>query len=381
MKHIYLLLDTATYSGREILRGVFSYAKKVDWVVEFEYRGLAEPPLEHCLDRKWDGIIMRSVLPEVRERVRQKGVAHVELLGSANNPIQYDIPKAVAEAVQFMQDLGETRLAYYTNIRSYWSDWSERQFLTQSQAAGIETFTYPASMKTELNQAFAYRSPELERQFIDWFDSLPKPIGVLAPFPFFGARVVNACYRLGLTIPSQVSILTASNDETTCESISPSLSCLRLNSYQFGYEAARLLEAKMNGKPDPKKPIMIPPLGVVVRNSTRGGLAQNPDIQRAVQLIRENATRGLTVQELLDQLSISRRTLERKFLQILGRTPSAEIDRIQMETAEHQLKTTDMSVSEIARQCGFSSPVYFSVSFRNKYGLSPSKYRKEHAKQ
>ena len=378
MKYVYLLLDTATYSGREIQRGIFAYAKNRDWVIEFENRGMMEPPLEHTLDRKWDGIIMRSVNAQVREKVQNKGTPHVELLGSPKNTIQYDLPKVVETAVRFMLDSGETRLAYYSNINAYWNNETEKLFLKRAALDNFEAFVYPKALKARLPQAFAYRSPELEQQFVDWIDALPKPIGILAPFPFHAARVVNACRRLGLNIPTRLSLLTASNDEVFCENHNPSLSCLKLDSYQFGYEAARLLDLKMSGAPLPKEQILISPKGIVLRNSTRGGLAQNQDIQQAVRLIRENATRGLRVQDLIDQLSISRRTLEREFVRILGRSPSAEINRIQMEAAVHQLKTTRLPISEVARRCGFNSAVYFSMAFRRKFGVSPQNYRKNH---
>ena len=77
-----------------------------------------------------------------------------------------------------------------------------------------------------------------------------------------------------------------------------------------------------------------------------------------------------------DEVGLSRRVLERRFLQYLGRTPKAEIMRIRIERAKMLLAQTDKSRESIARRCGFASPEYFSMAFHRLVGMKPQAYRK-----
>ena len=51
---------------------------------------------------------------------------------------------------------------------------------------------------------------------------------------------------------------------------------------------------------------------------------------------------------------------------------------MRLEFALNLLLTTDNNVSEIAYRSGFSDPLYFSTSFKKRYNLSPTEYRKQH---
>ena len=63
---------------------------------------------------------------------------------------------------------------------------------------------------------------------------------------------------------------------------------------------------------------------------------------------------------------------------LLGMNISDYINNYKLESAKMMLEDTDLSVSEIAYKCGFSTPNYFSTSFKNKYGASPASYRKSY---
>jgi LacI family transcriptional regulator len=61
----------------------------------------------------------------------------------------------------------------------------------------------------------------------------------------------------------------------------------------------------------------------------------------------------------------------------LGRSPHQEIRRVQIQRACELLVETDLTVAEIARQCGFTRPTYFMREFRNRAGKTPSQFRRE----
>lgn len=97
------------------------------------------------------------------------------------------------------------------------------------------------------------------------------------------------------------------------------------------------------------------------------------------KIIKENLDNsGFTVENLATSLRISRVQLYRKVKAILGFSISDYISNFRLEKSKAMLETTSLSVSEIAYGSGFSSPNYFSTSFKNKFGNSPAAYRKAH---
>jgi YesN/AraC family two-component response regulator len=94
-------------------------------------------------------------------------------------------------------------------------------------------------------------------------------------------------------------------------------------------------------------------------------------------LIMENLDSShFSVEQLADALNISRVQLYRKVKAILGLSISDYLNDFRLDKAKGMLETTDLSISEIAYSHGFSSPNYFSTSFKNKYGVSPNAHRK-----
>lgn len=93
-------------------------------------------------------------------------------------------------------------------------------------------------------------------------------------------------------------------------------------------------------------------------------------------LIEKNlAQPHFTVEDLAQQLHISRVQLYRKVKAILGISISEYINSQKLAKAKSMLQDSSLNISEIAYQLGYSSPGYFSTSFKNKYGVSPKQFR------
>ncbi len=96
----------------------------------------------------------------------------------------------------------------------------------------------------------------------------------------------------------------------------------------------------------------------------------------AIRFIRQQACRGITVKDVVAAVDVSRSTLERKLVNSLGRSPSAEIHRVRMEEARRLLIETDSSVASIATRTGFSSTQYFCAAFLHANGCTAGEYRR-----
>ena len=84
--------------------------------------------------------------------------------------------------------------------------------------------------------------------------------------------------------------------------------------------------------------------------------------------------------EICNQIGFSRVQLYRKVKAILGCSINDYINEMRLKKAKKLLSGTDMNVSEVAYETGFSSPTYFSTAFKNHYKISPSEYKTDKRK-
>ena len=83
----------------------------------------------------------------------------------------------------------------------------------------------------------------------------------------------------------------------------------------------------------------------------------------------------LNVEEIGRDLGMSRVQLYRKVKALLGYSVNEYIQQVRLNKARFLLKQDDLSVADIAYKVGFSSPTYFSTSFKGKYNQTPLEYK------
>lgn len=101
-------------------------------------------------------------------------------------------------------------------------------------------------------------------------------------------------------------------------------------------------------------------------------------ITKALQVIEENLDDfNFGVSQLADQLNVSRGTLSRKIKAIAGQTPLEFIRSIKMKHACRMLQNPNMTVSEVVVSLGYSDHKYFTTTFKDTFGMTPSEYQKK----
>ncbi|MBC3766924.1 helix-turn-helix domain-containing protein [Neptunicella marina] len=88
-------------------------------------------------------------------------------------------------------------------------------------------------------------------------------------------------------------------------------------------------------------------------------------IEAPVKYIREHYYTNITIEKLADLAHLSVSALERRFKKYLAKTPNQFINETRLENARRLLIETSLPVGEIAYQCGFSGPSYFSKQLSN----------------
>lgn len=100
-------------------------------------------------------------------------------------------------------------------------------------------------------------------------------------------------------------------------------------------------------------------------------------LKKAVEIIKKNLDEpGLNAFMLAENLNMSESQLYRKLKALGGKSTALFIRGIRLSAAKGMLKTTTFNISEIAYQCGFNDPAWFSKAFKEEFGVSPSGYRK-----
>ena len=130
------------------------------------------------------------------------------------------------------------------------------------------------------------------------------------------------------------------------------------------------------GKPE-SLDIRIEPVGVVERHSTDILAIDDKNVAAALSFIRENACRGITVEQVLKHAFASRSQLEKKFRRCLGRSPQTEIRRVQIAKIRQLLIETNFPLKKIAELSGFEYVEYMCVVFKRLIGESPGSFRKK----
>lgn len=109
--------------------------------------------------------------------------------------------------------------------------------------------------------------------------------------------------------------------------------------------------------------------------SRRVPTIQESRLKQMLEWIDENLRNVMTVKEIADTANICTRECQRIFSRYLHYSPMAYIQRRRLFKAAEQLSTTDAPITDIAFDCGFSSPSYFTKQFKDLVGATPKEYR------
>jgi LacI family transcriptional regulator len=327
-----------------------------------------------------DGVIARVETAEAARCLSRRRIPVIDVRGhfDLGVPVIETDDVAVARlAFDHFMERGFGQLAFAGYRRIDYSERRHRNFQALAQERDLPCQVYeaptpahpvPASLYDQHAQRFA-------ADLIDWVRQLPKPVGIFACNDVCGKQVLNACLEAGVAVPEDVAVLGVDDDAVFCDLAAPPLSSIALDTERIGYLAAQWLERMMDGSGMPPARTKVPPLRVVCRRSTDSIAVDDPDVAAALRFIREHAAEKIGVKEIAGPAGLSRRTLERRFKELVGRSPHDEIMRERIRRAQQLLRDTDLPLRTIAHRTGFTHPEYMSVVFRRRTGQQPSQFR------
>jgi LacI family transcriptional regulator len=372
-----VLVDTSTGWGRRLIEGVNSFAQKQgNWRLWIEPSSRAEATK---LPAEWqgDGIIARVVSePMARSllatRLPVVNVSGIQLKSSGSFPritTRYDA--AAKLAAEHFIERGFTNFAYIGPLNlSYVRD-HFNSFLNVLTHEHHACFSYDYRPGTSSHTTWRKQLQTLA----DWLTALPKPVGILTWGTTPGIHVLEACGDAGLAVPDEVAVLGGDDDILLCSAAHPPLSGIVTASERIGYLAAETLRTMIDGSQPAQTHVEVDPLSIATRQSTDVLAIGDRDLRQAVVFLRENACKPITIERILANVPVSRRSLERMFRQTFGRTPGEEIRRLRMMRCRELLAQSDLPIPQVAAQCGFASPEHLATLFKREHKVTPLKYR------
>jgi len=372
-----LLISAWNEYGRGIIEGVWQYAERHGpWLLEMQ-PGTPDGSTEIPAGWAVDGVIASVQTSRLAARLREFGVPVVNVSGSRRQGIDFPRVTSDAEAVARMalthlREKGLKHIAFcgepHRPFLDFWTDACRKVM----REAGLEPLIYePAA---GLDSAAGIEALQQDRR--RWIESLPKPVGIIGWDTSLCRYLTMICSASGIKVPDQAAIISLETEDLLGRTMHPPLSGVDIPVKRIGHEAAAQLDRLLQGLPLESHEILLEPLGVTHRQSTDVAACEDPHVIKTLRFIRDHAHEGIDVRDVLKAVPIARRSLERRFVELLGRSPAEEIRRVKIEKVRRMLESTDLPILDIAMSCGFNYLEHMIPVFKKYHGSTPSRYRK-----
>jgi len=249
------------------------------------------------------------------------------------------------------------------------------EFCEQSKIDGMTSYVYCLGEHRVRGEPKKERKTREAAAMRSWLASLPKPVGIFTYSDAMAARICIVCRETGIEVPEDVAILGIGNGPI-CDLSPVPLSAIDPGASRCYEQGAILLRRMVDGQEPGKIRTMVSPLQVAERRSTNVLAVEDPLVAKAMRFMRDHHASELGVAQIAAQTGVSSRTLQRAFNRELGRTINTELRRLRLAEACILLRTTDLTITDIAPKVGFLSKDYLHAAFRRAYGMSPREYRK-----
>lgn len=386
-RNIIVVLRLAGSAGRDILTGILLFARQhPHWHTRlFQMPNEFTPTAFASLaDAGLDGIVMSEPGPDETARLLKASRVPIAFIGDAG-PILSERKKSITYIRNDDLEIGRMGARYLLSIgrrraygfvptvsRQYWSQARLDGFRDELADSGIaaQIFASPdaAGSKRDLDALRA------------WLLALPKPAAVMAAWDTRATQIIEAANEARIAVPAQLAVIGVDNDELLDESAVPPLTSIQPDHERLGFLAARELERLMNGRKDAGSAVAFHarPLNMVERESATATAPAAHLITRANRFIARNATKGISVGDVVAYLGVSRRLADLRFQQFNKETINAAITRCRLDAVKKLLATTSRPIKLVSVACGYTDLAYLKTLFKRRFGLTMRDYRAQH---
>jgi len=377
MLKILLLSDFTSEFSRLMLRGFLRYSKEVGgwsfYRIPLNQNDLYENTVIK-IAQKWGADAIIGQISNVNvQRLKSIGIPIIlqnytdRISGISNITGEYWGTGTMA-ASYFLKKRYQ-HFAFYGTRTTVWSREREDGFREKITESGHSVACYNEDYNIR------YGSTSDLTALVNWLAELPKPIALFACDDAFALRITEVCCLNNIRVPEDVAVLGVDNDEILCNMSDPPLSSIVLDVEKGGYEAAAHLHQLINNSDLPQFNISINPIRIERRKSTEGYAIDDPLVLSAIRMIEDDNNKQITIPEILNQVHVSRRVLEKRFKGTVGESIYQYILKQRISWFAEKLLTSDKPVSEVAFELGFEDYINLSKIFKRICQMTPTQYR------
>lgn len=370
---VLLLSNLGARFEREVAMGIATYAREhTNWRLYSE----REPDWEQERQNPPAGIISFAANPQIEEFALQHKITFVKIADPVPRPgicaVAVDERAVGTLAAEYFLSLGLKHFACVGH--GNWPFLAERlgHFARAIEERGV------GPVHQFVGRMYDPRErPHFERMVEALLLKLPRPCGLLAANDALGVEIIEICQNIGVRVPDDIAIVGVDDDELTCELGKIPLSSVVQPFMRIGYEAGRILDEHIKDATLPPEQLLLPPLKVHPRASSDLIALSDPDVVAALRLINFHLAEPINVAWIVSQLPVARRSLERKFRKLVGRTILEQIHRARLQRAKDLLAESDLSLDMVAQRSGFVNARWLSDCFRKELNTTPTRFRRE----
>ena len=371
-------------SGREVserreFQGVKSYARTRGWELMSIPNSDNLPSVREALDFwKPHGCIVANTLnPKIFNRRAMGSIPTVFLdLHPSEAPrrticVFHDSEATAFLAARELLEIGRESFAYAGWFENtYWSRLRQEEFSKALAINGRKAEVFLPTMDERSNQA------KLQKRLRRFLASLKPPCAVFAANDEIGVQVIKAATLEGMKIPKDIAVVGVDDNESACESVTPTLSSILPDFEHGGFLAAKALDELMKTGSVESRTMSFGPLCVARRSSTHSAFRHEQAVVLALEYIRAHACEGIGVDDVASAMNLSRRIAEMRFRRSTGSTIISEIINMRIDHVKILLLQRNISLEAIADRCGWKSLSSLCRCFRKKTGVTLSAFRR-----
>lgn len=342
---------------RELLKGVKSKLDELNMNIDIHIDSIDNAT--YLLSKKWDYVIAdfdKKGCKNIIDKISGKKLIY------SNSKIN-NIPDGVLSIYndnehlsnialgQFIND-GIRNVSVYSDLSDYYQHWAmeRKQFFSSSA----------------LKLGCRYHSNAMEAII-----ATDEVLGVFCTSDRSARKFIRYCIDNNIQVPKKVSIIGTDYDELERE-ISPiPISSIDINPKLIGRECMEfLLELNPRVKQKVYKAKQL-----YTDSSTQINSGANDVVNKALLYIHSHYHRNIKVQQITDYCKVSRKTLDKRFLEIKGETVHQYMSVLRINKSQKLLRETESSIDSVARQCGYPGQSYLNQLYRKTFGYTPCEYR------
>jgi LacI family transcriptional regulator len=322
---------------------------------------------------KVDGLIASVISEHVYKVVTETGWKCISTHIGISCP---DMPQVDADhhqtgrmAAEYLLDQGFESFGYFGDASLHALCQRRDGFIDRLNEANIEPsiYDYRVIVQSPITQTVSIEK---------WLKERPFPTAIFCSDDTAATDLNMYCHQNDIQVPDQIAIVGCEDCGGLCRSAHPPLSSVHLPYRKIGYEAMTLMDKWLRSGKTPSLKTVLPPEYITPRASTDTLAIEDPQLCKAVRLLRDHCTEKITMSEIARQTGMSLRIMQSKFKKQIGHSPLAEFHKARIERVKQLLRETPFTLEEIADKTGYPNANYLCEHFKKMTSRSPGEYRR-----